>query len=206
MPRLRKKKADYGAVNDGDLRQAIDLNEFMHGVGRVMKLPQKTPPTPQQPVVAIAEPPQKPRSRTVWISMSTTTVIVLGLLVAALIPDSNDPLPPQLIGRWYAASPRYAERGFEFRAGELFMKRGPEDGDLVRLVIEKVRVSPKNGSLNVEIGYLENGAPLSLRLTLHDYAGLPVVELRNLPDVVWRKFAPASSDSVLDLLPAALNR
>jgi len=189
MPRLKRKKKteDFRSVADGDLSQPIDLTEFMHGVGRVMKLPEKPPPTPVKAVEAVVEAPKKPRSRIVMLSVTAVALVLIVLGLSAITSHASDELPPELLGRWQALSPKYAARGLEFREGALYMKRGTEDSDLVRLAINRVRVRPKNGSRHVIIDYMENGAILSLDLTLHDEGGIPVVELRNLPDVLWRK-------------------
>jgi hypothetical protein len=143
----------------------------------------------------------------VWLSASLGSIIVVGLGATALLPDTSDDLPTALVGEWQSPTPKYADRGFAIRDGALYMKRGREEHETVRLPIARVRVRPTNsGSLAVEIAYLENGARLSFDLTLHDYAGTPAVELRNQPEVIWRKATAASPNGAppaMGLPPAA---
>jgi hypothetical protein len=205
-PKTAKKKADYRvAVSDGDLRQPIALTDFLQGLGVVMRLPMRRPPTPAEPVAA-AEPPKSGPRRppTLAISLILASVIVAAFVVPPLLPKSSDPLPEPLIGRWHSPSPKYIDRGLEFREDALYMKRGPKESDIVRLPIRRVTVTPRQGSLAVEINYVENGATLALRLTLHDYAGMPAMELRNQPEIIWRKTAaPSVGGAVPQLLPPA---
>jgi hypothetical protein len=200
-----KRKSEYRAVSDGDLRQPMGLTDFMHGLGVVMRLPQKRRPTPEPVAVATPEKPRKPRSPVVWTSLTLCSIIALGIVFSTIIPERNDPIPEQLTGRWNSVSPRYPGRALEFQEGALYMKRGAEDTDRVRLPIKQVRVTPRNGSQHIAIRYVEDGATLSLNLTLHDYGGLAVIELQNLPDVVWRKVTGAAPNaSPESLLPPEL--
>ncbi len=203
-PNAAKRKPGYSAVTDGDLTKPIGLTEFMNGLGLVLKLPRRRPTAPV-PEETTEQTPKAPRSRTLVISLTLASIIALVFVVQLLIPDSSDPLPEALTGSWYSSSPRYANRGIEFHDGALYMKRGIGDTNLVRLPIQRVRVRPKNDRLEVQIGYVENGSELSLDLTLHDYGGLAVVELRNMPDVLWRK-AATTPNGLSDLLPPALAR
>jgi hypothetical protein len=207
---MKKNKTNpgYQAVTDGDLRRPMGLSDFMNGLGLVMRLPQKRPPTPEPVTAVVVEPekPRTPRSKVVVISMTMFVVTTLGILASAVVPERNDPLPAQLTGRWQAISPRYAGRALEFRDGALFIKRGPEDSDIVRLRIQRVVVRPQNSSQRVAIEYLEDGAPVTLNLLLHDYGGMAMVELQNLPDVVWRKATAASPNGPLPTQPAAIAR
>jgi hypothetical protein len=175
----------YRAVTDGDLRDAMELREFLTGLGVVMQLP--TRPTTRVNVV-VPPPPARKKSRHRWLVPGAVLgcIAALALVVPAVMPQRNDPLPPTLLGSWHTRSPKYADRGFEIRDGALHMKRGARATDIAVLPIRRVRVT-RGSSTAVVIDYQEDGVTQSLALTMHGSGGAMFVEVHNQPDVVWRK-------------------
>lgn len=175
----------YRAVTDGDLREAMELREFLTGIGAVMQLPTKETTRANE---VIPTPQARKKSRHRWLVPTAIlgSIAALALVVPEVIPKRNDPLPPTLVGRWHTQSPKYADRGFEVRENALYMQRGARATDIAMLPIQRVRVTRGNGTA-VVIDYQEDGVTQSLGLTMRGSGGAMFVELHNQPDVKWRK-------------------
>lgn len=198
----------YRAVKDGDLREPMHLGDFLMGLGIVLRLPGKKQATTTAEIVAAI--PQR-RRRSHLVAVALTLVVILGavVIITPMFPSRSDPLPPTLMGSWQTQSPKFAERGFEIRGKELRMQRGPSETDVAVLGIHRVRVTPHGDDTAVEIEYVEDGVRQSLDLTMHDFAGATVLELRNQPTVIWRRARSASATPAfppgVELPPGAIN-
>lgn len=178
----------YRAVTDGDLREAMELGEFLTGLGVVMRLPTK--PTGVQKVVDAPKAPRKGRHRRWLIPIALVgSIAAIALAVPAVMRLQNDPLPEALMGQWHTRSPKFADRGFEISSSALHMRRGLRASDVAVLPIRRVQVSPRGIITAVVIDYEENGVTQSLDLTMHGSGRATTVEIRNQADVVWRKRA-----------------
>jgi len=175
----------YRAVTDGDLREAMELREFLTGIGAVMQLPTKEA-TRANEVIPPPRPRKKTRHRWLVPAAILGSIAALALVVPAFIPKRSDPLPLTLVGRWHTQSPKYVDRGFEVRENALYMHRGARATDIAVLPIQRVRVTRGKGTA-VVIDYQEDGVTQSLGLTMHGSGGAMFVELHNQPDVKWRK-------------------
>ncbi len=198
----------YRAVKDGDLREPMHLGDFLMGLGIVLRLPGKKRAITAADIVADI-PQNEQRSRLVAVVLSLIVVIGLAATIPPLFPSRNDPLPPTLLGSWQTQTPKFAERGFEIRDKELRIKRGPAETDVAVLKIQRVRVTPRGADTAVEIEYMEDGARQSFDLTIHAFPAGAMLELRNQPEVVWRrtrsKPGSAAYPEGLGLPPGALN-
>lgn len=198
----------YRAVKDGDLREPMHLGDFLMGLGIVLRLPGKKQATTAAEIVA-AIPQRQQRSHVVAISLSLVVILGAAVIIPPMFPSRGDPLPPRLMGSWKTQSPKFAERGFEIRGEELRMQRGPSETDVAVLGIHRVRVTPHGDDTAVEIEYVEDGVRQSLDLTMHDFAGATVLELRNQPTVIWRRARSASATPAfpagIELPPGAIN-
>lgn len=175
---------NYRAVTDGDLRDAMELREFLTGLGVVMQLPTKRPTA----VNEVVKPPRT-KTRRPWLVPAALLgcIATFALAVPAVMPTRNDPLPPTLLGRWRTQTPKYADRGFEISNVALHMKRGQRATDIAVFPIRRVRVSPRGNHIAIAIDYEEDGVTQSLDLTMLGSGRGTFVEVRNQPDVIWRR-------------------
>ena len=91
------------------------------------------------------------------------------------------------MGRWHTLTPKFADRGFEISSTALHMRRGLRASDVAVLPIQRVRVSPRGTRTAVVIDYQEDGVTQSFDLVMSGSGRAASVEVRNQPEVVWRK-------------------
>jgi hypothetical protein len=184
----------YRSVTDGDLSQPMELDEFLTGVGVVLRLPPKkeeneAPPPPAAAPAAAATPRSKRgrRSMVVGVCATLSALLIMGMGVQKWDRGYSDTMPPTLLGNWHTESPKYRNRGFTITEKTLQMQRGPNQSDWVTLPIKSVRVRPAQRGRTVELTYDENGAAQTMTLRLEDLDGLSVVSLMNQADILWRR-------------------
>jgi hypothetical protein len=182
----------YKSVTDGDLTKPIELDEFLNGVGLVMRLPAKEDekaPAPPVATAAAALPKGKRRRKSLIVGACTTLSTILVAVIALRAWDSrySDVLPSTLIGSWQTDAVKYRDRAFTVSNETLQMQRGPSQSDVAAFSIKNVRVRNGQRGRNVEISYEENGVQQIFALTLEDLDGMSIVEVHNQPEIVWRR-------------------
>lgn len=182
----------YRSVTDGNLTQPMELDEFLHGVGVVMRLPpkqeEKAPPPADVPARA-ATPNAARRRKSLIVGMCVTAsaIILAGISLRAWDNRYSDSMPPTLLGSWRTDAAKYRDRGFTVGAETLQMQRGPSPKDVVTLPIKSVRVRNAQRGRSVELKYEENGVVQTLGLTLEDLDGMSIVAVHNQPEIVWKR-------------------
>lgn len=180
----------YRAVKDGDLREPMNLGDFLMALGIVLRLPGKERASTAGEIIEAIPAQKRHGSRLASIVLAAIVLILVAVALPSLFPDRSDRIPPRLIGSWQTLTPRFAQRGFEVRDNDLRVRRGPNETDVAVLAIRRVRVTQRGADTDVQIEYMEDGAPQSFDLTMHDTPGGPMLELKNQPDVVWRRARP----------------
>jgi hypothetical protein len=184
----RKRSGLYRSVKDGDLNNPIQLDEFLEGVGDVLRLP------PKEPVKPDAAPAKRSLSLALPRYWRWVPLPVLGLAAATLLlsqpaeESSEGTLPPQVTGVWTTSDPRYRDRYFEITAGYLVFKNGDRADDQTSHPIASVRTEERADTTVATISYLEADATYELSLK-YIPRPRPAIILSNQPEMVWRRAA-----------------
>jgi hypothetical protein len=184
----RKRSGLYRSVKDGDLNNPIQLDEFLEGVGDVLRLP------PREPVKPEAPPSQRNLNLSLprywrWIPLP-----VLGLALATMLlsqpagVQSEGTLPPQIAGLWTTTDPRYQNRNFEITTGFVVFKNGDRPDEQTAHPIHSVRTEERADTTVATISYLEADATYELSLK-YIPRPKPAIILSNQPEMVWRRAA-----------------
>lgn len=182
----------YRSVTDGDLREPMELDEFLTGVGVVMRLPPKQPemeaPAPEAPA-APATPRAKRQRKTLIVAVCSTisALIIMGMAVQTWDNSYSDTIPPTLVGSWHTDAAKYKDRGFTITNEALTMQRGPNPSDAVTMPIKKVTARTAQRGRRVEVSYEENGVTQIMTFILEDLDGMSIVSVLNQPDIVWKR-------------------
>jgi hypothetical protein len=169
----------HRAVTDGDLRDAMELDEFLTQLGVVLRLPPRRPTGSSLPVIVTL----KPRS---WgISVLAVCALFLAVIGALrLLPPRTDPLPDALIGVWETWEPEYAGRRFEIKPTSLVLQTGEGIAAHRVFSIDNVRRGSGANTTWYTITYDDDGTPQTFVVSAQEGGA---VRVKNQRDIVWRK-------------------
>jgi hypothetical protein len=188
LGKKRKRSGLYRSVKDGDLTTPIQLDEFLEGVGGVLRLP------PKEPVKPAAAPARAPFTISLPRYWRLVPVPLLGLALATwfLSRPSADQgtavLPAPLVGTWITSDPRYKDRNFQISEGFVVFKNGERADDQTAHPIQRVVTEERADTTVATISYLEGNAPYELGLK-YIPRPKPTIILSNQPEMTWRREA-----------------
>lgn len=185
----RKGSGLYRSVKDGDLINPIQLDEFLEGVGGILRLPARE----QAPA-----PAPKPRIRiripTRWlvylVPVAATAVLVLSVKGAEPPSAPLAALPAGITGHWTTTDKRYQNRAFDITQGEIVLKNGDRPDDQTVHAISAVRVGMRADTAMVTIDYLEAGDSYQLAVK-YIAQPRPTIIFINQEEMVWYKDRPS---------------
>lgn len=188
----RKRSGIYRSVKDGDLVNPIPLDEFLEGVGGMLRMPpkEKVAPAPNGGTFTF-------NFKAGWLKIA---VPVLGVVVAAVMlnrPEKDvavTPLPPQLFGLWTTGDPRYTNRSFEIAEGFIAFKNGDRRDEQTLHPITGVRTESRADTTVIRIDYLDADATYHLAMK-YIPRPKPAIIFTNQEELVWRRaiVTPAGS-------------
>jgi hypothetical protein len=190
----------YRSVTDGDLTQPMELDEFLTGVGVVLRLPPKKDENEDKKAAALAaaaaadeaksaaaKSRRGQKSLIVAVCATASAILLAFIGLRAWNNRYSDVMPSTLIGSWQTDAVKYKDRGFVVTTESLQMKRGPKPSDVATLPIKSVRVRNAQRGRSVHITYEENGVTQAIDLTLEDLDGMSIVAVHNQPDIIWKR-------------------
>ncbi len=171
-----------GGVTDGNLSQAVDLRDFLNGVGTVLQLDRRRKgPMPK------AQPAEAPD---VGAGARRRRLIPAAALITALTAAAirfwpgaeSTELPVGIRGLWTTSDQRYGGRAFLIAEREVtFQTPGHATVHSVTAVHER----QAGDTTYLTIDYLLDGKPVPWKLRL-DSGPEPAIHLVNQPDMEWR--------------------
>ncbi len=114
------------------------------------------------------------------------TICLLMALVFIVKGKAPQQLPPDILGRWYSADPRYQDCSISFSTDSLII--GGADGNFYHYTLRSVREEAEGNSkrrLYTLLSTDHEGVGLEFRLSYDAEAGN--LSYANQRDVVWRK-------------------
>jgi hypothetical protein len=192
----RSKSGTYRPVKDGDLANPIQLDEFLGGVGQVLRLEPKDLPKPE-----------KPTERVRFRMPANWGRLVLPMLALVLVPlvvkrspkheaaPTATVLPDGVEGIWTTQDPRYAGRQFQIENGYIAFKNGDRADDQSLHQISAVKTDMAGDSTLVQISYLEADATYELAFKYVRFP-TPGIRFAHQEELVWRKAPPVKLQEV----------
>ena len=178
----RRKSAVYRSLKDGDLANPIQLDEFLDGVGEIMRLAPKTvEPQPKESIARVA-------GRN-WIRLLlplATIVLVAFAIQSAPGEEPSVPLPSSVLGIWSTADPRYANRRFELTRESIAFKHGDRPDDQSVHQISAVRAKQMGDSTLIRVTYLEAGGSYELSFK-YSMVPEPGIRFSHQEELAWRR-------------------
>ena len=119
----------------------------------------------------------------VAVVLAASMILMQGILNGPNPGEPLDAAPPDMVGDWRTADPRYADRGFRLTENDIVILRGPDDppggGH-----IESIRTWKEYANDIVRVAYTTEGGEDVIDFVLHPDGTL---RLRNPSDVVWSR-------------------
>lgn len=187
-----KKRRDPGAyrsLKDGDLANPIPLDDFLVGVGEIMRLAPRKSAAPEKPVAAARPSLPKNWSRYLWWTAALLLIPFLMPRRQSELPSA--PLPAGVAGSWSTADPRYADRRFEIGQDFILFKNGERADEQTVHPISNIQAEEVGDSTLVHVKYLDAGATYELSFK---YSRFPTRAIRfsHQPEFVWRPLKPTT--------------
>jgi hypothetical protein len=175
------------SLADGELKNAVSLRDFLHGLGPLLQLPRRkraksTPEEQGEARPAFAISPPSRRAALVLLGLAATGAGAVHLLAAGGAAGSD--LPPALQGRWVTSNKKYAGRAMEFRGDSVGIFTAPGVGQFYP--VRQVKSRQQRDTTVVTLTYEQAaGKPTQLALRLVErHARL---SLANQPDMIWSR-------------------
>jgi hypothetical protein len=187
----RTKSGHYRSVKDGDLINPMPLVDFLDGVGEIMRLPARVPVAEakaEQQAIAEAAGRSQLASRTKIVVLLAVVAIMAYGVTSGGEEAAPTTVPPQVLGTWMTADPRYAGRTFDLGSGFIVFKNGDRADDQTAHEISAVHTTSQGDSTQVIVSYLEAGATYELSFK---YSGTPRPGIRfnHQEELVWYRVA-----------------
>jgi len=189
LDRESRPGASLGArsLADGELKNAVSLRDFLHGLGPLLQLPRrkKAKPTSEtkgeaRPAFAIAPPLR--RAALVLLGLAAVGAGTARFLAAGSAGGSG--LPPALQGRWVTSNPKYAGRAMQFRGDSVGIFTAPGVGQFYP--VRQVKSRQQHDTTVVTLTYEQAaGKPTQLALRLVERRAR--LSLVNQPDLIWTR-------------------
>lgn len=117
-PLTGKDIVRIGSLADGDMTESLPLQEFLHGLGPLMRLPAKQAPRPEAKAESQPSPADPRDGGRTRRRVSPLMLVTLGVLVSCLgmlwyFSGGVRAIPPELVGTWVAEDARYEGRMFQ---------------------------------------------------------------------------------------------
>lgn len=181
----RRKSGIYRSLKDGDLANPIQLDEFLDGVGSMMKLPPRELPREEEKKKAEQTAAASPRK---WarLVLALSAVILIPLALQREPPQvASAPLPAGVLGIWSTDDPRYSNRTFEIGSGHIAFKHGDRADDQSLHQIAGVEAVQMGDSSLFRIKYLEAGGTYELEFKFSRFPK-PGIRFTHQEEFVWR--------------------
>lgn len=183
-------------VTDGKLDRAINLRDFLHGVGYVFRLQKRDLKREQREALRAARREEKQRhARQLAMTPRLVRMIMAGIACAALIlvaqmvmafkAAEEVTLPPAIYGLWTTTAPKYADRGFRITDQLVSFQTGSGVGSFVSYRIMRVTgdVKPDTSRYDIEYDHLDGMQTFSVEYI----AGpSPTIRFPNQPEIRWK--------------------
>jgi hypothetical protein len=178
---------------DGELRESVELPEYLEGIRELMRLPPKDGEETGGAADASAGAAGagvragRPRQAAAWIALALVAIVVL---VRTLHPGMETTLPAALEGVWRTNAPAYADRSLVITTSSLSFQVGEDSATSTRYAILRVRRSAVREGTLFRVDYLQNGGQLELSFVWRD-SPQPEIRFANQQDLVWTRSGPA---------------
>jgi hypothetical protein len=117
-------------------------------------------------------------------------VSAIPILVLGCQPKEDETLPPELMGVWTSAAPRFKDDTLELSKEHIVFTSGRFQGFISVNFIEKVEKRPERNHILYIIHY-ENVEGQEYKLSFYYYPEKGnVIRLKNQLEFVWRKLGP----------------
>lgn len=184
----------YRAVKDGDLANPIPLNEYLGGVGQMLRLAPKDLPKPPPPPAKFS---LKVPAKWTRVALPLAALLLVPFFfkrspAPAVLPTT---LPDGVEGTWITQDPRYAGRRFEIAGGSIAFKNGDRADDQSVHQISAVATEDAGDSTLVRISYLEAKATYELAFKYVRFP-TPGIRFAHQEELVWRKMPAAKVQEV----------
>jgi hypothetical protein len=187
-------------LKDGDLVTAVPLDDFMHEVAIVLRLPKRQVTRP----VAVVQP--SPTARR-WTLRAVALSVAVATLAAAVgisrfgPTPKPEPLPVELRGEWRTQHPSYRERVLSFTADRVGLSMAEAEVPSLHPVTALTTRVVFDTTI-VALTYEDDGGPVDFRVSLVR-GSAPQLRLSNPPGVVWEPAGATSRPKGTDATRAA---
>lgn len=180
------------SMADGKLRESVELQAFLDGVGDLLRLPPKPPEpsaaAPAKSADAARRAPVRPRQTALLLVFCA--VAGGAVLARALQPKAVTTLPAELVGVWRTDAPRYADRRLEITTSSVGFQAGAGAAPApLHRILQVLRSAGPEG-VRFRIEYLQEDARAELDIVWQDWPR-PSIRFSNQSDLVWTREEPA---------------
>jgi hypothetical protein len=169
-------------IADGNLAQSMELDDFLHGLAVVLRLPPKR--TRQAAHVLLEGPPE--RRRTGRWAYAALGVLAVGISATFWRPAPD--VPAALRGTWVTDDPKYSARALEFDTRLVKITTGEQPADVATYRVTRVAREATSSGTSFTIRYDSDGAPVELNVIVSTDPR-PSLRLRNQRDIIWHRQA-----------------
>lgn len=193
MPGAEAPPNREAAIHDGRGDPRPGVGPVYPWLPAPARLPRGSPPAVASPAPHPAAPSSPPRPRR--SAPPGVRLTLLGLLLLALSPAlgcsprSEKRLPPEVVGVWKTADPKYADRAFELGGTSLVIDIGEGQTETYR--IRGVTRSQEHVGTLYTVTYADHreGGVTTLAFYYRPGGG-GVICLKNQPQIEWRREGP----------------
>jgi hypothetical protein len=199
LPKADPNAKKRHSMADGDLREPVDLPEYLEGVGELLRLQSREGEQGRAGDEAARTAPDRAtgRRRRHAVVLLGAAAIAIFVLVRVLHLGTERTLPVALEGTWRTDAEAYAGRTLEITPSTLSFRVGDVAATGGRYRIVRVRRSTVAEGTLFRVDYLQGGNPLEFSFVWRA-SPQPEIRFENQKNLVWTRSGPVDSTGPTD--------